>query len=434
MNTTSIVKLMLTNQVLIHLSEIDIKTRDKTVIVRILRVWIKKDTEKNEGLELILVDEWCNRIQATISVGLREKLMSSLMEGAVVATKNFQRIPNNPKYQNAKVNHEYMIGFGFATKVQPQEGSYMKENLFDFIRFGDIPTQNISFMFDILGKVKTEQIEIEPVEMKNDKNATKCDILLEDADGTQVTCVLWGTFAEQLKSFIENNSSDDNEPVIVALQFLMISKFGGTKVQTMKQCTKLFICPNIQEVKDFIKRRVVTRGSSRVHLYCLKAFVEDDIESAYFTRFEECATLLLRKTVVQLLKEMEQQPGDMNCMPELFEILLGKDCLFKVEIGDRRGERVYTVNNVTDDATIIAQISSRMLNDEVDSKYKETSSALEDKTGGLIEVQDETCSNSTVALTTPWKRSHSDSTEIEVECGDVQFSSTKKSNKIAMGN
>ncbi|KAL6509682.1 hypothetical protein OROGR_022992 [Orobanche gracilis] len=212
----------LTNQVPIPLSEIDVKTRNKTVIVRILRVWIKKDTEKNEGLELILVDEWYNRIQATISVGSREKFMSSLMEGAVVAIKNFQRIPNNPKYQNAKVNHESMISFGFATKVQPQEGSYMKDNSFDFIRFGDIPTQNISFMFDILGEVKTEQIEIEHVEMKNDTNATKCDVLLEDADGTQVTCVLWGTLAEQLKSFIENKSSDDNEPVIMALQFVMI--------------------------------------------------------------------------------------------------------------------------------------------------------------------------------------------------------------------
>ncbi|KAL6531975.1 hypothetical protein OROGR_013945 [Orobanche gracilis] len=112
---------MLTNQVPIPLSEIDVKTRNKTVIVRILRVWIKKDAEKNEGLELILVDEWCNRIQATILVGLREKFMSSLMEGAVVAIKNFQRIPNNPKYQNAKVNHESMTSFGFATKVQPQE-------------------------------------------------------------------------------------------------------------------------------------------------------------------------------------------------------------------------------------------------------------------------------------------------------------------------
>ncbi|KAL6545570.1 hypothetical protein OROGR_009444 [Orobanche gracilis] len=337
---------MLINQISIPLSEIDVKTRNKTVIVRILRVWIKKDTEKNEGLELILVYEWCNKIQATISVGLREKLMSSLMEG-VVAIKNFQRIPNNPKYQNAK---------------------------------------------DILGEVKTEQIEIEHVEMKNDTNATKCDVLLEDAEYWHTGYMRSvGTFAEQLKSFIENKSSDDNEPVIVALQFVMISKFRGTKVQTMKHCTKLFIRPDIQEVKDFIRRRVVTRGSSSFTTtnisigsrdknsenwldatcaitlhdlisstkgtfvckatianfqteepwyykacaakgcfkgikrggkvgdhciklgvktrYCLKALVEDDIESAYFTLFEECAILLLRKTVVQLLKEMEQQSG-----------------------------------------------------------------------------------------------------------------------------
>ncbi|KAL6562997.1 hypothetical protein OROHE_005584 [Orobanche hederae] len=79
-------------------------------------------------------------------------------------------------------------------------------------------------VLDVLGKVKTRNISIEPVDMRNDK-AAKCDITLVDTDGTQLTCMLWESFANQLKLFMDNMSTSDTEPVIVASQFTMISNY-----------------------------------------------------------------------------------------------------------------------------------------------------------------------------------------------------------------
>ncbi|XP_057775516.1 uncharacterized protein LOC130994490 [Salvia miltiorrhiza] len=136
------------------------------------------------------------------------------------------------------------------------------ENGFDFIHFRNIHSHDPELVLDILGEVKTENITIDCVEMKHGK-AKKCDITLADADGTQVICVLWESYADELKIFMESRSSEDKEPVMIALQFAMLSTFRGvTKVSTMKHATRFFISPDIQEVKDFILRRGLTKDSN----------------------------------------------------------------------------------------------------------------------------------------------------------------------------
>ncbi|XP_057807609.1 replication protein A 70 kDa DNA-binding subunit D-like isoform X2 [Salvia miltiorrhiza] len=231
------------------------KTWNKRVIVRILRFWVQKDLTGREGLEMILIDEWGNQIQASVSFGNKRKFMPLLREGDINMIQNFQVMDNKPNFQMAKVDHLYMLGFGLATQIeQPDEGFEILENGFNFIPFTDIPTHDPTFFLDVLGEVMTHTINIDWVEMRTGK-ASKCDITLADADGTQVTCVLWGSLAEELKTFMENKLAEDKEPVMVALQFAKISTFRGQiKVSSMKNASKFFICPDIKEVKDFILR------------------------------------------------------------------------------------------------------------------------------------------------------------------------------------
>ncbi|KAL6525627.1 hypothetical protein OROHE_015934 [Orobanche hederae] len=99
-------------------------------------------------------------------------------------------LENKPNFQSAKIKHEKKIDFGLAIKY-------------------------------VLGEVKTRNISIESVKMRNGKSA-KCDITY---CGTQLTCVLWESFANQLKLFMDNISTSDTEPVIVELQFAMISNY-----------------------------------------------------------------------------------------------------------------------------------------------------------------------------------------------------------------
>lgn len=62
-------------------------------------------------------------------------------------------------------------------------------------------------------------------------------------------------------------------------------------------------------------------------------------------------------------------------------------------------------------------------------KFQETCSTIENKTNDHIEVQ--TCSNSTNISITHIKRGRMDSSQLDVDCDNVQFSAKKKSNKLA---
>ncbi|KAL6572737.1 hypothetical protein OROMI_013695 [Orobanche minor] len=144
----------------------------------------------------------------------------------------------------------------------------------------------------------------------------------------------------------------------------------------MKHASRFFICPDIQEVKDFILRRGVSGVLSGHTLYDISngarelnseewlnagslrtvkeivnsdaVLVADGDEQAYFIFFEDCALYFLKK----------EQIGDSNDMPDIMSTMVDMECLFKVEVTVRFDDRVYTVKNVTEDAELIAQFSS----------------------------------------------------------------------------
>ncbi|KAL6577218.1 hypothetical protein OROMI_011494 [Orobanche minor] len=69
---------MLKNNEIIRLNTINNKTRTNNVAVRILRLWVQKYLSGKEGLEMILIDEWGDKIQASISIGLKLKFLPLL--------------------------------------------------------------------------------------------------------------------------------------------------------------------------------------------------------------------------------------------------------------------------------------------------------------------------------------------------------------------
>ncbi|KAL6515733.1 hypothetical protein OROHE_018423 [Orobanche hederae] len=482
LSSSCLIKEISKNNGIIRLNAIDDKTRTKTVVVRILRLWVQKDLSGKEGLEMILIDEWGDKIQASISVGLKRKFLPLLKEGHIILIKKNQVLENKPNFQSAKIKHEKRIGFSLATKY-------------------------------VLGEVKTRNISIKSVEMRNGK-AAKCDITLVDADVTQLTCVLWESFANQLKLFMDNMSTSDTEPVIVALQFAMISNYRAVlKVSTMKHASRFFIRPDIQEVKDFILRRGVSgvssshtisdifngarelnseewlnvgslrtikeivnsdvvgtytcRGiivdfhpeeswyyqsygnnrcykgvpkGSKVRYYCkkcsgpigsiiirylMKVLVADGDEQAYFTFFEDCAFYFLKKTANQVMEEMEEQTGDNNGTPDIMSTMLDRECLFKVEVTVRFGDRVYTVKNVTEDAEMMAQFSSISYAERKVSTSKKVGTSIDDNAVQEAVIEQTSSSSTMSEITLHKRRRDSDLSHVDSDGGDLQFSSTR---------
>ncbi|KAL6558653.1 hypothetical protein OROMI_019003 [Orobanche minor] len=90
------------NNGIIRLKAIDDKTRTKTIAVRILRLWVQKDLSGKEGLKMIIIDEWGDKIQASISVGLKNKFLP-LLKSHIILIKKFQVLENKPNFQSANL-------------------------------------------------------------------------------------------------------------------------------------------------------------------------------------------------------------------------------------------------------------------------------------------------------------------------------------------
>lgn len=184
---------MSTTDEVIRLNDINEKTTNKTVIVRIIHMWDQKETSAGkeypgkEGLQMILMDEsviFCkllhikyniklyiflifyfvlqyllgfsyvckgDKIQSIISSRLKHKFKKILEEGKIFEIKNFQVQQNKPNLQNAKINHNFMINFSFATKVSKMTDDINIDQYgFQFLPFVDIAKHDQEF---VLGKI-----------------------------------------------------------------------------------------------------------------------------------------------------------------------------------------------------------------------------------------------------------------------------------------
>ncbi|KAL6520793.1 hypothetical protein OROHE_016974 [Orobanche hederae] len=159
----------------------------------------------------------------------------------------------------------------------------------------------------------------------------------------------------------------------------------------------------------------------------MKVLVADGDEQSYFTFFEDCALCFLKKTANQVMEEMEEQTGDSNGTPDIMSTMLDKECLFKVEVAVRFGDRVYTVKNVTEDAEMMAQFSS-IAYAEVFSTSKKDGTSIDNNAvqEDRVAVIEQTSSSSTMSEITPHKRRRdSDLSHVDSDGGDRQFSSTR---------
>ncbi|KAL6531708.1 hypothetical protein OROMI_028071 [Orobanche minor] len=351
-------------------------------------------------------------------------------------------------------------------------------NGFDFIPLRDVYSYDKKLILDVMGEVRRPG-KMEYIESAGGR---KYDIVLADSDGTEIECTLWEGHAELVKQAIDNKAKDDIKPTFLTLQFVMISSYKDVRrISTMKNATKLFLNPEFQEVRDFIKRRSNGESSScrtmtndsdhdewldttsilpyagvyttkakiidvdadepwyyelcgnvacfkRVDLgkvvgdtcnkcsapigsiltrFRIRILVADHSGQTYFTLVESSAPYFINKSATQLKKETDKS-DDPNELPDSFNKLLERECLFKVEVSDRfhiqSKKDGYTVKKVTEHVDLLAQFSSISCTDEIVTPLifeGEVVSTDKARTEGSYSETIEECSSTSI---TPLKR------------------------------
>ncbi|EFH53081.1 hypothetical protein ARALYDRAFT_322576 [Arabidopsis lyrata subsp. lyrata] len=189
------------------------------VKVRIARVWAyhKKDRLKDiTGIDLLLVDDKGDRIQASIRSQLLTKFQGKLEEGDCYMIMNFEILYNGGSYRAS--SHPYKINFMSMTHI---------------IGIHELKEVNVS-----------------------GRQTKLLNLQLRDLGESVIDVILWGKWAEDLYSYVKGYKDGS----IVLVGSLMKTKpYNGIvtclskniSVQNASFSTKLFINSPIAEITEF---------------------------------------------------------------------------------------------------------------------------------------------------------------------------------------
>ncbi|KAL6558039.1 hypothetical protein OROMI_018389 [Orobanche minor] len=172
---------------------------DWKIQVRCCRKWqVPAHGNFSESLELLLVDKFGTRIQASVKGHIIDRFVDLIIEGGLYLIEQFS-VVDRPKNFPVAV-HPFKISFHKNTYVGPTVSTRFPKMVFSFRSFSDIKSgssKDEAPLFDIIGTI----VDFNDSRMKEDvavKGNRNIHLLLEDLEKTKLQCVLWDPYCHQL--------------------------------------------------------------------------------------------------------------------------------------------------------------------------------------------------------------------------------------------
>ncbi|XP_057249019.1 uncharacterized protein LOC125494930 [Beta vulgaris subsp. vulgaris] len=329
---------------IINVSDLVKGTKYITIAVRIIRVYEKPNFMNNQeagSIEMILMDVHGTKIHASIRRNLIVAFWPKIEEGGFRHISNFL-LRDNAGYE-LTTQHKFTISMNYGSSIVDCNAL-------------DIP------QYDIIGQVTAYG------ELTKTTKSRCMTIELMDTTNDNLTCVLWGTYADEMINYI--NAEGANGAIVVILQFAKrIMYKGGVRVQNSRYASRLFINTQLSEIISFKdrcmsgvireddvircrKENVVLRSTTP--RFKIKLIVADKSGDATFMMFDKEVSKLVGRTAKEMVASQNQVEN--NEFPEEFKSLLGKRFLFKVTVPYNNGidqNYSYTVNSTSDEPELI---------------------------------------------------------------------------------
>ncbi|XP_076939277.1 uncharacterized protein LOC143607878 [Bidens hawaiensis] len=402
------------------LNEIDVlKTSPSTLKVRVIRLWSIKDNKNvNEDflIEMVLMDENENRIQATVykqDIFIFKRFIKEISTLTIV---NPSVGLNRSNYSVIDCSNKLVLGPN--THVNPCQEFDGRLFGFKMIYFASLINKDVSLKstVDIIGHV----IHVFKSNASNVKEKNKLTMEICDLSGNCVYLTLWDHYASELSKYVIEHF--DEGQAIIVLHFgrvNLLDLLNGNDVSVRKPipvkilssvddeflratdffnigdiCTIIFpksiiilgtikaICPNTEwyyiGCNTCSRKLMENNGEGGKEYECkivrcnvlgviltprfkIKIRVQDSIGVLLsLTLFERDAKMLTNKTAKELIDS--QKEVDNGGFPADLDCLLEKIFAFKVDVADfnfRNNVEDYGINKLTDDTNIITELQKR---------------------------------------------------------------------------
>ncbi|QHN95265.1 Replication protein A 70 kDa DNA-binding subunit C [Arachis hypogaea] len=375
--------------------------------VRVLRLWVVPSFGNHDvpnSMEMILLDEHCGKIQATVKKPLLNRFRDHIVEGQVYRMAYFTVVSNHGSYR--ATSHKFKLVFLHRIIVVAVDEDVIPKTCFNMFPFSELlnMTKDYDFLVDVIGLLTSVG---EEKEYAKEEKIVKMIVLELTSKDLTVRCALFGDYVNQVNYFLASGYVE--QPVVV-IQLAKVKFFRGqVGLQNVMYATQILFNPDLSEVVEFRQRRVLLSFlvQSKVLLrmevggillvcvervsilkngtyYCdfclkhitnvtprfkIKVTVEDHSGEDIFLLFDCEASYLLKKSCADLFTELVC--GD--TYPPIFQELIGKKLLLKVDTKGVPHDTFYgtfRVRRICDDPTIIAMFELPDYNGDDESTPK----------------------------------------------------------------
>ncbi|KAL0707132.1 hypothetical protein Bca4012_073558 [Brassica carinata] len=219
------------------------------VQVKCLHSWKQSTPFGGDSFDMVLADQWGNKIHATCKRSLMQKVQRVLpidkwgvIEHITLTAAGGQYRPTNYRY-----------------KMVIAEDSVLSRSDLDDDRiflslanYGEIEnrTKKPAFLIDVIGRIH-DLGDVQTVQVSG-QDRKRVLFRLVDTEGNNIACCLWGTYAEQLEPF---SDAGKDQTIVCLIRFAKIKEFRGeVQITNAFDASRLFLNPIIPEVTDLTQR------------------------------------------------------------------------------------------------------------------------------------------------------------------------------------
>ncbi|XP_076918998.1 replication protein A 70 kDa DNA-binding subunit B-like [Bidens hawaiensis] len=399
------------------LNEIDVlKTSPSTLKVRVLRLWSIKDNKNvNEDflIEMVLMDEDENRIQATVYKQDIFRFKRFLKESSTLTIVNPSVGLNGSNYHVIDCSNKLV--FGPNTHVNPCQEFGGRMFGFKMISFESLINKDVSLksIVDIIGHV----VHVFKSNASNIKDKNKRTMEICDLSGNCVYLILWDHYASKLSKYVIEHFDEDQ--TIIVLQFGRVKYYTGSDgkekvllallndndvsvrkpipVKMLSSVDDEFLRPKSIIILGKIKAicpdtewyyigcntcsrklmendgecgkenecktvRCNVLSTIPTYRFKIKIRVQDSTGVVSLTLFDRDTKMLTNKTAKELIDSQNENKVESGGFPAELDCVLEKIFAFKVDVADfnfRNNVENYGINKLTDDTNTITELQKK---------------------------------------------------------------------------
>ncbi|XP_052114411.1 replication protein A 70 kDa DNA-binding subunit C-like [Arachis duranensis] len=372
--------------------------------VRVLRLWVILSFGNHEvpnTMEMILLDEHCEKIQATVKKPLLNRFRDHIVEGQVYRMAYFTVVSNHDSYR--ATSHEFKLVFLHRTTIVAVDEDVIPKTCFNMLPFSELlnMTQDYEFLvvrcalfgdyinqvnhFLTSGYVEQPVVFIQLAKVKFFRGQVGLQNVM------YATQILFNPdFPEVVEFSMVEQGVNGTQPLFIANEGKVIS-LEDDFMRLTRKCTIEELQDNNEEgsfiifgtIQGIVEdggwwysacvcgKGIYPQNGAYYCDFCLKHItnvtprfkikitLQDHSGEGIFLLFDREASYLLKKSCADLFTEV-QRDASLVCgdtYPPIFQRLIGKKLLLKVDTKGVPHDTFYgsfRVRRICDDPTIIA--------------------------------------------------------------------------------